>query len=290
MEKAVLKTLIYADIFDFPLTIFEIHKWLIGEKAQLRQVEKALERLRVKGKAKSLPAGKAGVKGYYFLPEKDSLVEKRQRNKLVVKKYLQRAKLVANILRLIPWIKLVGISGGLAMENVSERDDIDLFIITDRNRIWLSRLLSIIFLNIFRRRVSDKKNEVGGKICLNLILDTDHLEQDKKNIYTAHEVLQMRVIWERDGCYNAFLSKNEWVFKFLPNWITRSNVQGKMYNVNSRFNFIENLAKKFQLWYMQPPKGLERIEDGALYFHPKDYSQSVNESFKTAIDKHLKVS
>lgn len=282
MEKAVLKTLIYADIFDFPLTVFEIHKWLIGEKITLRQVEKTLEELRVKRKA-------LRVKGYYFLIKRQNLVSKRKRNKKYVQKYLNRAKIIANILRLIPWIKLVGISGGLAIENVSKKDDIDLFLITEKNRLWLSRLLSILLLNIFRRKVSDNKKEVSGKICLNLLLDTNHLIQESKEIYTAHEVLQMRVCWERDGVYHKFLSENDWVFKYLPNWIGNQNNESRIKNYDkkqknhdSRFiihnsitDLLEKMAKKFQLKIMTKPIGMEKINDGALYFHPKDYRSQV---------------
>src|SRR3989344_7552776 len=209
MEKGVLKTLIYASLFNFPLTIFEIHKWLIREKVKLRQVERVLRKLSQESRVKS-------EAGYYFLQGDKGQIKKRRKNKKYAKKYLQKANIAANILRIIPWVKLVGISGGLAMGNVSKKDDIDLFIITEKNRIWLSRFFAIFILHIFRRKVSDSKREVSGKICLNLLLDTDNLVQKNQDIYTAHEVLQMKVCWERDDIYHKFLSSNEWVFKFLP--------------------------------------------------------------------------
>src|SRR3990167_8778923 len=100
MEKAILKTLIYGDIFDYPLKVYEIHKWLIGKKANLRQVEKALEILIVKGKVKK-------VKGYYVLPKRKELVNKRKRREKQSKAYFRKAKLLALILKIVPWIKLV---------------------------------------------------------------------------------------------------------------------------------------------------------------------------------------
>lgn len=287
MEKAILKTLIYGDIFDYPLKVYEIHKWLIGRKATLRQVEKALERLSKKGKVKKR-------KEYYFLRD---LVRKRILREKQSAIYFQKARLLAQILKLIPWIKLVGISGGLAMENASKADDIDLFVITAKNRLWISRILALGLLSLTgqRRRVGEMGRKIAGKLCLNILLEDSRLGQQSKDIYLAHEVLQTRVLWQRDGIYSKYLEDNSWAFKFLPNWTTGENVQGKMYNVkkknyklyivNYRFNLIEHLAKWFQLKIMEKPAGMERIEDGALYFHPNDIREEILTRYKQKISR-----
>lgn len=43
---------------------------------------------------------------------------------------------------------------------------------------------------------------------------------------------------------------------------------------------VENLAKRFQLWYMKKPKGMERIEDGAVYFHPNDIRSQILKEYR----------
>src|SRR3989344_4633118 len=145
MDKAILKTLAYADIFDYPLKINEIHKWLIGRKANLRQAEKVLSKLSKKGKVKS-------KKEYYFLARREEIVKRRLQNEKISKIYFRKAKIIAQILKVIPWIKLVGVSGGLAMNNVLRKDDIDLFVITAKNRLWITRLLSLGLLSLTGRR------------------------------------------------------------------------------------------------------------------------------------------
>ena len=283
MEKAILKTLYYADIFDYPLKAYEIHKWLIGRKATLRQVEKAVEKLRVKGKAER-------VKDYYFLPRRAELVSKRQRKEKQSASYLQKARILTFILKVIPWIKLVGISGGLAMENTSKADDIDLFIITGKNRLWISRLfiLGLLSLTGQRRKVGQKGKQIAGKLCINTLLEEDKLEQGNKDIYLAHEVLQMKVLWVRGGAYSKYLLDNVWVFKFLPNWIGEKtqNSKRKSQNYNSKFkilDLLENMAKRFQLKIMSRPQGLERVEEGALYFHPNDCRAAILQEYKSRI-------
>ncbi|MBI2020400.1 hypothetical protein HYS94_03175 [Candidatus Daviesbacteria bacterium] len=286
MNKAILKTLVYADIFDYPLNFFEIHKWLIGRKANLRQVEKSLGKL--------VQSGKCQVQsGYYFLLGRKSIVVKRKRRERQSLLYIRKVTVISQLLKIIPWIKLVGISGGLAMENAEKGDDIDLIVITAENRLWISRLLALGLLSLTgqRRTTKDFGQKIAGKICLNILLEEDCLEQKNKDLYTAHEVLQMRVIWERDGVYSKYLSDNEWVFKFLPNWIAQEKVSkdGKVSNVSkasdtsdisTTFDTLEAISKWFQLKIMQKSIGQERIQEGALYFHPNDIRPKILRSFK----------
>lgn len=286
MDKAILKTLAYADIFDFPLTLREVHKWLIGppsgearKKANLRQIEQGLKNLSKNLKVKS-------KKEYYFLTRREEIVKRRLQNEKQSKIYFKKAKIIAQILKVIPWIKLVGISGGLAMDNAGKKDDIDLILITAKNRLWISRLLALGFLSLTgqRRKVGDTGQKTAGKLCINTLLEEDRLEQENKDIYLAHEVLQMKVLWQRDGIYAKYLEDNCWAFKYLPNWTTQvQSVKFKVQSDNAKFKIfdtLENLAKKFQLWYMKAPKGMERIEDGALYFHPKDAREKILRLYK----------
>lgn len=158
MEKAVLKTIIYADIFDYPLKSNEIHKWLIGRKVKLRQLEKAIKSLGSRVKSQG---------GYYFLRRRENLVSKRLRKEKQSQNYFKKAKLISQIFKIIPWIKLVGISGGLAINNVSKRDDIDLIFITSKKRLWICRLLVLGLLSAFkqRRKRHDKGRSIAGKLC-----------------------------------------------------------------------------------------------------------------------------
>lgn len=289
MERAIIKTLVYTDIFDYPLKVYEIHKWLIGEKASLYQVEKALERLSQKSRVKSR-------KDYYFLIGRDNLVQKRLKRQKISSQFLLKTKLLTFILKIIPWIKLVGVSGGLAMENADKKGDIDLVIITAKKRLWLTRILTIFILDLLgiRRKVNMNPKKVGGKLCINLILEEDRLEQTSKNIYVAHEVLQMKVLWQREGIYKKYLLDNLWVFKFLPNWVGNGimnhelRIKPKKHDskfsiFNSILNVFERLAKWLQLKIMKKPQGRERIEEGAVYFHPNDYGPRVISEYRKKV-------
>ncbi|PJC28189.1 hypothetical protein CO054_01470 [Candidatus Shapirobacteria bacterium CG_4_9_14_0_2_um_filter_39_11] len=211
LKKAVLSTLAYADIFDYPLKKEEIWRFLLSDiRYQILDVSKGL---------KELPEV-SQKNNFYFLKEREHLVLLRKKRERWSRKKLKIAKQVARCLKLIPTIKMVAVTGALAMENSNENDDIDLLIITSKSRLWLTRFLTVILLELVANRRHPADKEVKDKICLNMFLDEGHLEVPKKeqDLFSSHEVCQLKVLWDKNGIYQKFLKANLWSKKFLPNW------------------------------------------------------------------------
>lgn len=283
MEQAILKTLAYADIFDYPLKAWEIHKWLIEKRASLSVVEKGLEKL--------LRNKKIEVsKDYFVLQGRRVIINKRIKRESVSTYLEKEINFLSPLFKIIPWVKLIGISGNLAVRNADKKDDIDLFIITQKNRIWLSRVLLVVLLTVIGRRryPKDRKGSVSGKICINLIIDENSLSNFRKDLYTAHEILQMKPLWQRDNIYKKFLESNLWCFNFLPNWTGKSFYQTKREQIRFKENrllgILEHLAKIVQLGYMHKPQGQEKIKKGSLYFHPFDYRSWALSAYHKKLD------
>lgn len=209
-KKAILRTLTYADIFDYPLKENEIYRFLIS-KSQMSSSRFQEELL-------ALPPGIFQKDGFYFLKGRERIVSLRKKRERWSREKLKIAKRVAGWLKLIPSIKMVAVTGALAMENSDEEDDIDLFIITSANRLWLNRGLVVTFLRLaglYRR-----PGKIKNKICPNMLLDESHLRIPKKeqDLFSAHEVCQLKLLWDRDETYQKFVKENQWVKRFLPNW------------------------------------------------------------------------
>jgi len=297
MEKAIIKTLIYADIFNYPLKAWEIHKWLIGRKTDLPGVEKALT-------SKSLRSRVKSQDGYYYLKGRKKIVEQRLGKEKQSAKLMRQAIFISKFFKLVPGVKLVGVSGNLAMDNADRFDDIDLFVITSKGKLWSSRATLVGILTFLDRRRSrnEKKELAAGKVCLNLLLEENNLRQKNTDLYTAHEVLQMRVLWQRGNIYSKFLEDNEWVFKFLPNWVSTVNTGGNSVgapgpassvsrrpsSLSPSSRALEAVVKTLQLRYMGRPSGKERIGEGELYFHPEDYREKILTEFKRRAVRMLK--
>jgi acetolactate synthase small subunit len=284
MEKAILKTLIYADIFDYPMLSHEIHKWLIGKKATIEQTEKVLKKL-VKNKKIVLK------QGVYFLRRRHELVKIRQEREKVSQSYYVKAQWIVRLFKIIPWIQLVGISGSLAMRNASKTDDIDLFVISRSNRVWLTRVFTALILELVgeRRQREASKKESQSKICLNLLVSEDALVQSKQNLYIAHEILQLKVLWERSKTYQKFLEVNEWTTNFLPNWIGISAVEKRISPGLRKnwilFDYLEKIVEFLQRRYMGKLSGNEQVGHQLLYFHPEDQGAAILEKYSKRIKK-----
>jgi len=211
LKKAVLSTLAYADIFDYPLKKEEIWRFLLSDiRYQILDVSKGLKELPEVSKKNN----------FYFLKEREHLVLLRKKRERWSRKKLKIAKQVARCLKLIPTIKMVAVTGALAMENSNENDDIDLLIITSKSRLWLTRFLTVILLELVANRRHPADKEVKDKICLNMFLDEGHLEVPKKeqDLFSSHEVCQLKVLWDKNGIYQKFLKANLWSKKYLANW------------------------------------------------------------------------
>jgi hypothetical protein len=170
IKLAVLRTKAYAKIFNYQLTLPELHRFLITPQPLFITAKKIFP---YSFELKQLP-----------------------------------------IFRLIPWVKLVALTGARAMNNASLADDIDLMIITAENRLWLTRLLLVILLFPWLRR----GQKISRRLCLNLWLDESALSLKQQNLYTAHEICQLKPLYNRDQTYQKFINANLWVKTFLANW------------------------------------------------------------------------
>lgn len=271
LKQAVINTLLYADIFSYPLTKDEIWKWLIGYKISHRNFSQQLKKINCIHKKNN----------YYYLKTRKKIVNLRiKREKYSGEKYKILNKTVAK-LKHIPSVKLIGISGALAINNSDIEDDIDLFIITKKNMVWITRLLCTLVTDICRERRRPTDKNFKNKICLNMFISEDHLAlaEPQRDLYLAHEVLQMRPIYQIQNIYARYLTKNKWVQKYLPNAYPKTGelkceeinmYQFPYFIMEIPIIFIEFILKLLQLAYMSKSRTNEVFTCGVIRFHPKD--------------------
>ncbi|MCL4390257.1 MAG: nucleotidyltransferase domain-containing protein [Patescibacteria group bacterium] len=195
----------------------------------------------------------------------------------------------------IPTIMAVFLTGSVAAGNARDDADIDLMIITQPNSLWLTRLLMVIFLKM--KKIYGRG---GNNICPNIFLDTNHLEIQNRNLYTAHEILQAKCLFDRGGIYRKWLGKNSWTKEYLPN-ATRFS-QSKMLGLRplrfargsrpalfARSNRLllplESLAFVMQFFYMRSKMTNEQIGLHQAFFHPSDLSERVLKSLRRRLKK-----
>lgn len=282
IEQSIIRTLSYSDIFDYPLKLGEIHKYYSGASS----TSKTLLRDSLDLMVRSLQIQKKG--DYYFLPGRGSIVSIRKRRSRASVPKLKIAKSAARLLKNLPTIKLIGVSGSLASRNSEKNDDIDLFLITSKNTLWLSRFFVTIILILFGKKRSRLDFIGSNKICTNMFMDEDSLSIgfDRRNIFSAREARQLLVLFDRSKIYERFLFDNKWIRNFLPHikisdHIGISHKENKMLTLIDRFFFI------LQFIYMSGRISQEEVKPALARFHPQDRMHPVLELYRQRCRTYL---
>lgn len=273
-------SLVYHDLFGYPLKEEELVFWEIGEDCYPRHF-----------------AEKTG--DFWHLPEKKNIVLSRIAKQDANKTKLNIAHKAVKILSFVPGIKLVGVSGALSMENAKKEDDIDLFILTSTDTLWITRMLSFLFLKVFGipvRRFGEKN--VKNKLCLNLWVDEANFDLSRRrDVYTAHEILQIKVLYDRDDSYRKFLTANSWVREFFPKGFenrvkcTVHSAQEKKDSTNFiafALRIFNPFAYALQNFYMSSKKTKEVVGAGSAFFHPFPWRENINKMFLVRLERMAK--
>jgi len=205
LSEAILRTLIYADVFNFPMTAAEIHHFLINQRAALIDVEITL------GASRWLNERIDCIEGYYVLRGRTPIIEERQQREKFSEALWPAARQYGAVLAKLPFVRMVALTGALAVRNAhSAEDDLDYLIVTQTGRVWLARAFTVLLVRLVKLR--------GMTICPNYVLSESALTQSSHDLYMAHEVAQMIPI-SGFSIYHKFRAANRWTETQLPNAI-----------------------------------------------------------------------
>ena len=213
IKKRIIETLAWFDVFDTPLTKEEIQTWLWKQEATLLDVVDALETLCEKNEI--------GYEyGFYFLPDREEIVGRRQLSIPIIDKKMDIAKKAAKKLRWIPFFRAMFVCNTVASASASHCSDIDVFIVIRKGRLWLTRFFVTLTLTLFRLRRHGKY--VANKICLSFYVTDEHLNLsdiviDEPDIYMAYWIDQLIPIYDPEDVRADILKQNAWVKELIPN-------------------------------------------------------------------------
>lgn len=202
LDAAVVQTVAYADVFDYPLTPEEIHRYLIAAPASLSAVHDALQA--------SLPIRQylSQPEGFVTLHAREAIVETRRRRAAVASSMWPRVEHYASAIAHLPFVRMVAVSGALSVGNGEDGADIDYFIVTEPGHLWSCRAAIIALVRLAAK--------TGTDICPNYLVSERALALQEHNLYTAHEFLHMVPI-AGIKTYQDMWQVNAWTADFLPN-------------------------------------------------------------------------
>jgi hypothetical protein len=202
VADSILRALAYSDLFDYPLTLAELTRYQIETAYSEQEVERALiydSNLRT--------AISRSNDGLYCLRNREETFDIRKSREAASNRLWKRARLYGAIMSRFPFVRMITVTGALAVNNIAAHPDIDLLVVTKHGRVWIARRLIVILVRLARIFRDD--------LCPNYIISERTLGLDQRDLFTAHELAQM-VPLSGASLYRRMLAQNSWAEDYLP--------------------------------------------------------------------------
>lgn len=306
IEKNILATIVYYDGMDYPMSAFEIWKYLLRNnyfladtclvRATLADVIEALKSDFVKQYIEE-------ENGFYFLRGRSDLVAQRIRKGKNAAGKIKQLRKIALFLRYVPFVRMVGVTGRLAMKNVDVHSDWDVFIVLRNGNIWMGRTLVTAFVHLLGKRRHGKK--VADRVCLNYFVTDETLEIATKDLFSANEYTFMFPLYGF-STFRSFQLRNIWIREIKPHYEVTEIAPLALVEDTSFGSKIKKVGefllqmRMYERWLrrlekkriMKNPKtylegGLVHASDDALVFLPKPRGPLYFEMFKKKIERFM---
>jgi len=215
VEHTIVRALLYFELFSYPLTDREIWQFAPFERVETEEPV-AGEPFEVFQEKLQLLVARGIVfqfQDYFQTQYQPEWVERRRDFNRRADTFLPKARRMARFIAAFPYIRAVFVSGSLSKHSMRPDSDIDFFMITAPGRLWLARTLLVIFKKIFLFN-SHKY------FCINYFIDTEHLEIEEQNLFTATEVVTLLPMYGQEW-YHAFCRQNDWAWRQFPHYSLR---------------------------------------------------------------------
>ena len=166
IADALIKTIKYFDLFNYPLSKLELYDYLwLNEKTSFKDFSEQLNIL--------LTNSLETDQGFYYLTGRKEIVTVRKQRYLEFKRKTDDAWPYLKLLSRLPFIKAIFLCNNLAYQNATASSDIDLVIITSANKLWTSRFWASGILKMLDKR--PRPGQQANTLCLSFWADENNL-------------------------------------------------------------------------------------------------------------------
>ena len=288
-EYAIVRSVIYASLFDYPLTLDELHQTLIESDQTPSEI------LAVYDGSERLQAVVAYRDGFFFPAGRDDLVAERRRREARSRSFLERHATLLRLLCAVPFTRLVALSGSVAHLNLEEHGDLDLFIVTRGHRVWTVTVAVLLLAKLLgQRRV----------VCANFVMADSHLRLEEQDVFAANRVIHLKPLIGEE-ILDELLAANPFVTRFYPNGGIRPR-HARLAPEHSRVldgvkaalelalrlpsPLIEAVCRRLYAWHLGRRAGVWRSPEQVLLgsdyleLHIRSHRHSVFDRFEAAVD------
>lgn len=208
LGKSVIKTLLYYDIFQYPLKADEVFHYLDRNSTTIEDVRAELNRL-------SFEHDIYKFEEFFSIVNDESRVSRRIAGNEKAEELIPVAKQKALLIASFPFVRGVMASGSLSKGYMDDTSDLDFFVVTAKNRVWITRTLLALYKRIFFKNSHQF-------FCTNYFVDEDHLEIEEKNVFTATELASVLPLYGANVYHDLIQANKHWLRRFFPNFNPRA--------------------------------------------------------------------
>lgn len=250
LYEPIVRVLTYYDIFEYPLKLDEIYTFLPIGGIDESEMKPTIDEMIATGDV-------CEDRGYYFLAHRGpSVVDRRISMEREGARMWRMARFMTLLMSHVPFVRGIFISGQLCRYIADEKSDIDYFIVTEPDRLWIVRLCFVLFRRIF---LLNKRKY----LCANYYITADNLKIRERNAYVACEVASLKPIYNR-ALFDRFMQENTWVSDYYPNFsMERIEYRRGISHESRTRRLLEAItprwiAKKFDLQLMETTRSFWR--------------------------------
>jgi hypothetical protein len=199
-ERAVVASVVYASLFEYPLTLAQLRETLIDVSADEDTLAEWYR------SSACLQAVVEHREGYYFPRGRGDLLATRAAREALSRKLLGEAHGLLALVRGMPFVRMVAISGSLAHLNAEREADLDLFVVTGPGRVWSVTLSTLVLARLLGWR---------SRLCLNYVVSERALAVEPADLFSANQILHLQPL-AGGPVYRRFLDANPFVARRYP--------------------------------------------------------------------------
>ncbi len=243
--------------------------------------------------------------GMFFLKGRNEILKIRHQKYILAERKYRKALWATRLLVRLPYVRMVCIVNTLALSSARDESDIDFFIVTQKKRVWLVRLLSTFLMQVLGKRPT--AHSTTDAICLSFFasenaLDLSPIQLEAKSeipdLYMCYWLATAVPVYDEKKYYEEFYEKNVWVEHFLPNRIPVIPNQRRVVHIDRVSilikkvfealcgTWLEDVVYRFQLRFL--PRYLKEsmnhdtrviVTEDMIKFHPNDRREEIRSNF-----------
>jgi hypothetical protein len=201
-ERAIARSVSYASLFDYPLTLAQLRETLIESRQTPTEI------LRTFASSAALQHQVSCREGFFCLRGREDTVAERRAREARSRVFLDAHRTFLALVSAMPYVRMVALSGSVAHLNLEGDGDLDLCIVTRGRHVWSVTVTTILLAKLLGQRRT---------VCANFVVADSRLALEPEDLFTASQVIHLKPIVGAD-MYRRLLAANPFVQRFYPNF------------------------------------------------------------------------